>query len=166
MTFPKEFCNSHQSYKVLKRINVTDSLMYNVVSDVSKYQDFVPFVEKSFITAKDKENGLPLKGGLRVGWNDFNEEFICELKCVPRKQVIAESLSLLLFESLYTEWNFSEIKNPFAKEPSCEVELILKYKFKNPLYNTVSSLFSDQVSKIMIEAFEKRAFEEKVKAKK
>mmetsp|Transcript_6618 Transcript_6618/g.8340 ORF Transcript_6618/g.8340 Transcript_6618/m.8340 type:complete len:210 (+) Transcript_6618:7797-8426(+) len=153
-----------QTYKVSKRVNVTPEQMFNVVSDVSKYHEFVPFVEKSLITKKDKLE-LPLEGVLRVGWQQFDEEFTSKINCVPNEKVTVKSLTILLFNSLHTEWSFKEIKSSHIREPSCEVELNLKYSFKNPLYNAVSSMFSDQVTKIMIKAFEQRAIESKLKNK-
>lgn len=150
-----------QKYQVKKVVNVPPSKMFEIVSDVSKYKEFVPFVEDSYISNKDAL-GLPTAAGLRVGWKQFDEEFQCKLRCQRDVLVIAESMSILLFELLYTKWNLREVKN-VGTSSSCEVTLALKYSFKNPLYNTVSSLFSDQVSKIMINAFEERAMATKIK---
>lgn len=154
-----------QTYKVTKRVNVTPEQMFNVVSNVSKYHEFVPFVEKSSITKKDPKSDLPVEGVLRVGWQQFDEEFTSKIHCVLNERVAVKSLTILLFNSLNTEWNFKEMKSSHIKEPSCEVELNLKYSFKNPLYNAISSMFSDQVTKIMIKAFEQRAIESKLKDK-
>lgn len=157
------FNESIQEYQVKKTVNVPPAKMFEIVSDVSKYKEFVPFVEKSYITKHDDE-GMPSIAGLRVGWNQFDEQFECTLRCQKDRLVIAESANILIFDTLYTKWNFREVQNA-GSSPSCEVTLELKYHFKNPLYNTVSSLFSDQVSKIMIEAFEKRAMKSKIKDK-
>lgn len=154
-----------QTYQVTKRVNVTPEQMFNVVSNVSKYHEFVPFVEKSSITKKDPKSGLPVQGVLRVGWQQFDEEFTSKIDCVVNEKVAVKSLTILLFNSLNTEWSFKEIKSSHIQEPSCEVQLNLKYSFKNPLYNAVSSMFSDQVTKIMIKAFEQRAIESKLKDK-
>lgn len=136
------------------------SRMFEVVSEVSKYKEFVPFVEDSYVSDRDGQE-LPSTAGLRVGWNQFNERFECKLACQRNKEVIAESKDILLFDLLYTRWSFKEARN-FGNSPECEVTLDLAYRFKNPLYNTMSALFSDQVSKIMINAFEERAIATKV----
>lgn len=150
-----------QTYTVKKRVNVTPKLMFDVVSKVDRYSEFVPFVENSFVNKYDDNTKLPIEGGLAIGWKEFEESFNCKLTCIESEKVIAESLSTNLFESLYNEWNFKEVR--FINNLSCEVELILKFKFKNPLYNTLSSMFSDQVTKIMIKSFEERAMELKLK---
>lgn len=157
--------SSLQTHRVAKKINVPPRLIFDVVSDLSKYNDFVPFVTQAFITKSDENTKLPTEGGFRVGWKQFDELFNCKLTCSPDKQVVAESISKQLFESLYSEWNFQEVKSRFSKELSTHVELLLTYKFKNPLYNAASSMFQNQVSDIMINAFEKRALEMKVRSK-
>lgn len=150
-----------QAYRLTRKVNVPPHLIFKVVSDVHKYEEFVPFVTRSFTNSRLDDN-LPTEAGLRVGWKQFDEKFTCKLSCIKDQQVIAESITILLFDSLYNEWNFKEIKNRFTDELDTFVELILKYKFKNPVYNTVSSLFQSQVSETMIKAFEERALSLKI----
>ncbi|EEQ38757.1 Polyketide cyclase / dehydrase and lipid transport family protein [Clavispora lusitaniae] len=156
---------SSQSYKVSKKINVPPSLLFEIVSDVSLYHEFVPFVTHSFINEYSKETNLPTEAGLRVGWKQYDEKFTCKLTCVKDKKVISESITISLFDHLYNEWNFKEVKNRFTNESSTYMELLLRYKFKNPVYNTVSSLFQSHVSELMIKAFEERALDLKIQRK-
>lgn len=150
-----------QHYETSKVIDVSSSLMFRIVSNVALYEEFVPYVSKSFITKRDDSTQLPLECGMRVGWKEFDEEFACQLECTPNQKITAKSLSLLLFEELDTEWLFKDIKKLYSREPSCQVHMTLRYCFKNPLYNAASVLFSHQVSKTMIKAFEMRAMEMK-----
>lgn len=151
-----------QHYRVTRRINVPPQIIFQVVSDVSKYSQFVPFVTHSFINEYLNDTLLPTGAGLRVGWKQYDEKFNCKISCVQDRQVIAESVTVLLFDILYNEWNFKEIKNRFTNELDTQVELKLKYKFTNPVYNAVSSLFQKQVSDTMITAFEERAMQIKI----
>lgn len=127
-------------------------LFYDVVSDVSQYSKFVPYCTRSFINARDQAL-QPTEAGLRVGWKSFDEEFVCNLQCDPKKVVIAESVTHSLFEHLYTKWTIT----PNARKNSCDMELLLKFNFKSALYNRVSSLFAESVSELVIKAFDKRA---------
>lgn len=156
---------SPQSYRITKKVNVPPKIIFQVVSEVSKYDQFVPFVTQSFINKVLEDTRLPLEAGLRVGWKQYDENFTCKLSCIENTQVKAESVTVLLFDSLYNEWNFKEVKNRFTNELDTIVELILKYKFKNPVYNAVSNLFQSQVSDTMIKAFEERAMELKINQK-
>lgn len=156
---------SQLSFRVTKKVNVPPRLIFQVVSEVLSYDQFVPFVTQSFVNEVLKESQLPTEAGFRVGWKQYDEKFTCKLSCIKYKQVIAESVTLQLFDHLYNEWNFKEIKNRFTNELDTFVELILKYKFKNPVYNTVSSFFQNQVSDTMIKAFEERAMQLKISEK-
>lgn len=140
-----------QSYELSKVLHGSPEQVYNIVSQVDKYKQFVPFVEESFISDKEQETNIPTKAGLVVGWKDIVERFECDLKCIKNCKVNAKSIQLDLFENLETEWNFKE----FSKD-KCQVDFKLLYKFKNPLYDKVSFMFAPQVTEIMIGAFEKR----------
>lgn len=154
-----------QHFKLSKKVSVPPSLLFRIVSDVSKYHEFLPFVSESFIDKWDEETKLPKQGGLRVGWNQFDEAFTCNIVCDKDKSVRAESVTILLFEFLDNKWTFQEVKNQFTLELLTFVNLELRYQFKNPLYNSVSSLFQNQVSQIMMKAFEERALDMKIKHK-
>ncbi|KAK6457932.1 dehydrase and lipid transport-domain-containing protein [Scheffersomyces xylosifermentans] len=149
--------NTDQIHKVSKIVNCKQSLMFEIVSDVTKYQQFMPFVESSFVTKKDK-NGLPVEAGLRVGWKQFDETYVCKLTCNPNDTVIAESMTTSLFEYFLTEWKITPVKSQLlgGTTDMSRCDLTLKFKFKNPLYTAISSMFSDQVTGIMINAFENR----------
>lgn len=154
--------NHQRTFRVARKVNVSPSLIFLVVADVLKYHEFVPFVTHSFVNERAQETNLPSEAGFRVGWKQYDEKFTCKLSCIKDKQVIAESVTVLLFNQLYNEWNFKEVKNRFTNELDTYVELVLRYKFKNPLYNTMCSLFQHQVSETMIQAFEARAMQLKI----
>lgn len=145
-----------QSHKVSKLISAKELVIFDVISDVQSYKQFIPFLEDSFVTERDG-NGYASEAGLQVGWKQYDERFVCKLTCTPHQSVIAESITTSVFDSLYTEWRLTPVKSRITHSGDLtNCELTLKYKFKNPLYNTVSSMFADQVTSIMIKAFETR----------
>lgn len=153
----------YQVYRIKKRVNVSPQILFDVVSDVTKYKEFIPFVTESFVSRYDTNTKLPSEAGFRVGWREFDEHFTCKVDCTLNERVFSKSLTTLLFDDLQNEWTFEAIPNKFTNEITTEASLLLKYKFKNPIYNTVSSLFHSRVSQIMIDAFQKRALDLKVK---
>ncbi|CAK9435279.1 uncharacterized protein LODBEIA_P57560 [Lodderomyces beijingensis] len=142
-----------QSYSISRVLNGSPEQVFDIVSRVDNYKNFVPFVEDSFITSRDGGN-LPSGAGLKIGWNDITERFVCKLHCEENRNVYAKSVELELFETLETQWVFSHVST--SKFPKCRVDFKLTYKFRNPLYNHLSSMFAPQVSNIMIGAFEKQ----------
>ncbi|GME95093.1 unnamed protein product [[Candida] boidinii] len=145
--------DSGQSYVVNKKFVHPQSLIYELVSGVDKYEQFIPYCTKSFINEKD-DKGEPIKGGLRVGFKQFDEEFVCDLTCNKPQLVIAESITHSLFKYLYTEWKIDSVD-----DKHCKAQLTLRYEFKSELYNTVSALFAQHVASLMTKAFERRAYE-------
>lgn len=142
------------SHVYKRTLNHPPELFYRVVSDVASYQEFIPYCTRSFIHKRD-EKGLPTEGGLKVGWQAIEEEFVCDLHCEPSRLVIAESTTHSLFEHLYTKWTIEEN----ARKNSCDMSLELKYRFKSDFYNSMSAMFAASVSELVIRAFDKRARE-------
>ena len=117
-----------QSYEISKILHGSPKQVYDIVSQVDQYKTFVPFVEDSFISQRNKDE-LPTRAGLLVGWKDIVD----------------------LFDNLETIWKFHEHGGN-----KCKVDFKLAFKFKSPIYDKLSSLFAPQVSEIMIGAFERR----------
>ncbi|KAK6459866.1 hypothetical protein DFJ63DRAFT_321414 [Scheffersomyces coipomensis] len=158
---PPSFISSQpQSYTITKIIhNCNASLLFEIVSSIDQYPSFIPFLQRSFVSSRDEGTGLPLSAGLTVGWKQYEEEFICDITTIMNQRVIAESVNHSegseIFEFLKSEWNFKNVKVKGGLD-KCKVDLKLDYQFKNPLYNSLSSLFNQQITDIMIKAFESR----------
>ncbi|KAI5964063.1 coq10 [Candida pseudojiufengensis] len=148
-----------QTYSISKKLNGNSNQLYKIVSDVSNYKNFVPFVEDSFISKRDSRK-QPSKAGLKIGWKDITEQFECKLDCIENEKVIARSIELDLFHELETEWNFKD-----TSSGDCQVNFTLLYKFKNPIYDQLSYLFAPQVTTIMINAFEQQLKQERISSK-
>lgn len=150
-----KFANSSstsQIYSINKRFNHPQLLMYNLVSRVDLYHEFIPYCTSSFVTDYDTVSE-PKIAGLRVGFQSFDEEFTCDLQCNKPKLIIAKSVTHSLFRFLETEWIIEKID-----EQNSRAILNLRYEFKSELYNKVSSIFAMKVASLMIKAFEKRAY--------
>lgn len=146
--------SSAQTYTIIKKFNHPQPLIYELVSRVDLYHEFIPYCTSSFITERSPITNEPTIAGLRVGFQAFDEEFSCDLQCERPKLVIAKSITHSLFQFLETEWEIKAVdKNQSV------ATLNLKYEFKSQLYNKVSSLFAKKVASLMTKAFEKRAFE-------
>ncbi|GME87636.1 unnamed protein product [Ambrosiozyma monospora] len=142
-----------QSYVVHKQFSHPQELIYELISSVDKYHEFIPYCTDSFIRGRDA-NGEPSIAGLRVGFQKFDEEFTCDLTCQKPSAVVAKSITHSLFYFLETEWTVHKVN-----DTHCKAVLNLKYEFKSTLYNKVSSLFARKVASLMTKAFEKRAYE-------
>jgi coenzyme Q-binding protein COQ10 len=155
-----------QKYTITKKFPYPQLLIYQLISRVDLYHEFIPYCTSSFITSRDLKTNEPKIAGLRVGFQSFDEEFTCNLNCLKPELVNAKSITHSLFYFLETEWKITPIIDHEANNNNinnnsnhCIAELNLKYEFKSPLYNQVSSLFAKKVASLMTKAFERRAYE-------
>ncbi|KAF9775938.1 hypothetical protein IL306_005935 [Fusarium sp. DS 682] len=146
--------------------------LYDLIADVDSYSSFVPYCSRSRVTRwsdPDPATGrrYPTQADLHVGWGGFDEVFTSRLRCVPGQSVEAISGETApggtgpdasaVFRSLVTRWSVRPISG--LPLPRTEVNLSIDFQFTNPLYGAVSAAVSDKVASMMIEAFEKKAFE-------
>ncbi|THV08598.1 hypothetical protein K435DRAFT_708526 [Dendrothele bispora CBS 962.96] len=129
-----------------------------------------------------------MEAELSVGFLSFNESYVSTVSCVPFKSVQAvASSSTPLFTNLSTTWKFNPVplpRTPNNKKETTRVQNIdtssdkdlsarldnsdsentlvtldLTFAFANPLHAAVSSAFFGQVSRQMVQAFEKRCID-------
>lgn len=152
--------SKEQRHILLKSINSTPEKVYSVVSEVSEYQNFIPYCVESFVNKRNAMDEKPIEAGLRIGFRQYDEKFLCDVVCSKQQtsqyKVIANSVSHNLFYLLYGEWN---IRPHPQRRSSTQVELLLRFKFKSKLYNSVSSIFAKSVTELVMKAFERRVFE-------
>ncbi|CCK71957.1 ubiquinone-binding protein COQ10 KNAG_0I01720 [Huiozyma naganishii CBS 8797] len=151
-----------QTYSLSKTVNNASPLqVYDVVSEVGKYKEFIPYCVESFVDKRDPQTERPKLAGLRVGFKQYDEKFVCNVACEEVEQgsqytVEAESISHHLFEVLNCRWT---IKKHPRRPNSSQMDLLLKFQFKSALYNSVSSLFARSVTQLVLNAFDKRVFQ-------
>lgn len=152
-----------QHYKLVKTINADPEEVYDVVSEVSKYHEFIPYCVESFVNKRNPVDRKPTEAGLRVGFRQYDERYTCKVECKEKLNgktqeysVLADSISHNLFQALSTQWTISA--HP-TRHNATQAELMLKFKFKSRLYNSVSSIFARSVTELVMKAFEKRVFE-------
>ncbi|KIY51635.1 hypothetical protein FISHEDRAFT_26748, partial [Fistulina hepatica ATCC 64428] len=155
-----------QKYHERKVFAYRPEQLYNVVSDVASYPCFIPFCTGSRILTLS--NAAPLavrtmQAELTVGFKSFTESYVSNVTCVPYESVTAvATASSSLFKSLTTTWRLQPIPAAHSGSLGSAKTLVsfhLEFAFSNPLHAAVSIAFFSQVSKMMIDAFERRCLE-------
>ena len=83
-------------------MDYTSEQMYDVVSDVSKYHEFVPWCKESIIVKKSSNNEIDAR--LKIGFKFINETYISHVSMDKPVKVLAASSETTLFEYLRTQW--------------------------------------------------------------
>ena len=131
-------------------INHTPQNLYNLVSDVKKYPEFLPWclgarVKKLYQNEFDAD--------LIIGFKIYKEVYSSHILLDPNNYKIIVNYKDGPFEYLENHWVFKDNKN------GCEVEFMVDFKFKSIFLQTLmETLFSEAVRR-MVGAFEKRANE-------
>mmetsp|Transcript_2294 Transcript_2294/g.3617 ORF Transcript_2294/g.3617 Transcript_2294/m.3617 type:complete len:200 (+) Transcript_2294:127-726(+) len=122
-------------------------VLFDVVSDVDRYQEFVPWCQNSRVLTKIDNK---MTAELVVGFNVFSESYVSNIEVKEPSLITAVSADTLLFQHLHTEWKFVPANNPSKTWVSLQVD----FEFKSSLYNGVAKTFLREVIGKMVPAFE------------
>ena len=130
-----------------KTINHPVKKIYNLVADVKKYPDFLPWC--SNITIKEKTKKYIITQ-VKVGFQNINESYLCKVLLYPQKRIALDYISGP-FEYLAIDWKFKKIsKNKTDVSFSCN------FKFKSIFLRLCTSFFLENAVEKMVDAFEKK----------
>lgn len=130
-------------------LNYSCEQLFSVVSNVSEYENFVPWCTKSAIVQQNKNQ---LEAELCIGFGVLTEKYSSKVNFVKPSLVTAISNQTNLFEYLKTEWKFSPSSDPSKSWVTFQVD----FKFRSAVYSSICDLFMQQVVNKMVQAFENR----------
>ena len=140
------------SAAIKKIISCKKKQLIDLVLDIEKYPEFVPWCLQGKIHEKNESSDIiQIKADLKVGKKIINEIFTSLVIYYKKKDKILVTNIDGPLSHLKNEWKFKEINN------STQLEFAIDFKLKNNLLNTImKKSFNFGLSKIA-DAFEKRA---------
>ena len=137
---------------VKKFIKCKKEQLIDLVLDIEKYPEFVPFcVNAKVYEKKDKDNFLLIVGDLTIGKGPFKDTYKSDVKYNKKEDSIFVTNLDGPLKYLENRWFFKEKNN--VTEVSFEVDFELKNEFLNIV---MAKSFQFALDKIA-EAFQKRA---------
>lgn len=123
--------------------------MFSVVSDVSNYYKFVPYVKKSHVHNTASRDSF--KADLIVGFPPLHEAYTSDVTLEPHRFVKSECHDGRLFNYLLNEWRFS----PGLKDipNSSVVDFKVAFMFKSLIHSNIANIFFDLICDQMESAF-------------
>ncbi|KAJ4984499.1 polyketide cyclase dehydrase and lipid transporter [Stagonosporopsis vannaccii] len=173
-----------QTLRASRTLPYPSAPIYSIIADVPAYAAFLPYCTRSTITHWSAPDALtarrwPSIGVLTSGFGSLTESFTSRVYCVPGRVVesvggltttalprdqIAHHLdgahpdqpvptagSEGLLTHLRNTWTVDEIGPGHTR-----IELVLEFRFQNPLYAAVSAAAAPKVADAMVRAFEER----------
>ena len=135
------------SFKKNKIISHPVKKIYNIVADVKRYPDFLPWC--SDITIKEKTKKYILTE-VKVGFQNINESYLCKVLLYPQKKITLVYISGP-FEYLEIDWKFKKIT-----KIKTDVSFFCNFKFRSIFLRLSTSFFLENAVEKMVDAFEKK----------
>jgi|TARA_B110000881_G_scaffold136437_1_gene120151 coenzyme Q-binding protein COQ10 len=140
------------SASIKKIISCKKKQLIEMVLDIEKYPEFVPWcIEGKVHDKNESEDLITFNGDLKVGKSILNETFFSQVSYYKEKdKIIVINLSGPL-KYLKNEWTFKEINN------ATQLEFFIDFELKNPILNAImKKSFKLGLNKIA-NSFEERA---------
>lgn len=122
--------------------------MYDLVADVARYHEFLPWVVATRIKSDSEAETV---ADLLVGFKSLREKFTSRvLKQRPgRIEVIYVDGPM---RDLDNVWQFTALP-----EGGCEIDFLVEFTFRNAVFERLAGQYFDRAFRRMVEAFEQRA---------
>ena len=127
--------------------------MYDLVADVARYPEFLPWNSAARITARRPvPEGEVMEADLVISFKVFRETFASRVTLWPGKKRIDTEYLEGPFRRMKSFWAFRD-----RPEGGCEVEFFVDFEFRNAiLQGIIGVVFNDAMQRV-VRAFERRA---------
>jgi ribosome-associated toxin RatA of RatAB toxin-antitoxin module len=128
--------------------------MFNLVTDVDKYSQFLPWCDHAKVVTATPE-GMQAEIGIAMGAvkQTFTTQNTHSIDAKGRQ--VAMKLLNGPFSKLEGKWDFTPVGD--AAQRACKTELYLKYGFDNAVLAALVGPVFDKIAASMVDAFVKRA---------
>lgn len=135
-----------------KTLPYTAVQLYDLVADVEKYPQFLPWCKSCRVRRTENQNRVKF-ADLTIGYKMLQETFGSKVTLSPYSGIRVEYLGGPL-KYLSNQWIFIQNGNG-----SCTIDFFVDFEFHNPFLKQFVNLFFNEAVKRMVAAFETRAQE-------
>jgi coenzyme Q-binding protein COQ10 len=131
----------------IRRMPYTAKQMYDLVADVARYGEFLPWV---IATRVREDSDTEMVADMLVGFKMLREKFTSKvMKDSPRSITVHYVDGPM--RDLDNRWEFRDV------EGGCELDFNVTFSFRNALFESIAGQYFDRAFRKMVEAFEERA---------
>ena len=135
-----------------RELPYTPQQMYDLVADVEKYPQFLPWTAAARIRSREQtEAGEVMLADLVISFKVFRERFGSRVVLHPERRVIETEYLDGPFRHLQSEWRFEEAGQ------GCRVHFWVDFEFRNAFIGRVVGAVFNEAMQRVVAAFEKRA---------
>lgn len=130
----------------------TAQQMYDLVSDVASYPQFLPWTAAARIkSVTDKGDHSVMDADLMISFKVFRERFTSRVVLWPESKRIDTEYLDGPFKYMKSNWAFKDV------EGGCAVDFFVDFEFKNAILQKIIGVVFNEAMQRVVKAFEKRA---------
>lgn len=138
-----------------RRLPYSPGQMYDLVADVGRYPQFIPWISASRVREVTPEGDHEVMlADLVIGFKMFRERFLSRVTLWDATRRIDTEYVDGPFKHMVSTWEFSP--DPQGGE-GCEVHFSVDFEFKNRILQGAAGLFFHEAMQRIVRAFEARA---------
>ncbi|MDE0761578.1 MAG: type II toxin-antitoxin system RatA family toxin [Planktomarina sp.] len=140
------------THKENKFLSYSSQQMYNLVSDVGSYPEFLPWCAAARVNSIiDEGSDRVMSADLVISFKVFRERFCSEVRLSPKEYFIQTKYIDGPFKYMNSTWQFNDCPD------GCTVTFFVDFEFKSIiLQGLIGLVFHDAMQRI-VRAFEARA---------
>ena len=131
----------------LRRLPYSAEQMFDLVADVGRYQEFLPWVVGTRVRS---DSATEMVADMLVGFNALREKFTSRVEKQRAERINVHYLDGPL-RDLDNTWLFR------PTDEGCEVDFAVSFTFRNAVFEALAGQYFDRAFRKMVSAFEARA---------
>jgi coenzyme Q-binding protein COQ10 len=143
------------SFRTTRRVPFTPRQMFDLVADVERYPEFLPFCEALLVKRRDRHGDKDsLVADMSVGYMAIRETFTTRVTFDPGQLAVhaqGTEESRGPFRQLENRWQFRTVPG------GCDVDFFIAYEFKSMMLQMLVGALFDRAFRRYTAAFEERA---------
>ncbi|KAF8098192.1 hypothetical protein N665_0271s0012 [Sinapis alba] len=137
-------------YQERRVLGYSPEQLFNVVLAVDLYHGFVPWCQRSEVLKEYTDGSFDAE--LQIGFKFLVESYISHVEFERPKWIKTTARDTSLFDHLLNLWQFK----PGPIPGTCDLSILVDFKFNSPLYRQVASMFLKEVATRLMGAFSDR----------
>lgn len=136
-----------------RHLNYTAQQMYDLVGDVARYPEFLPWCAAARIRRTFEEGEAQvMEADLVISFKVFRERFGSRVKLFDAQRRIDTEYLDGPFKHMRSDWQFED-----APEGGCNVSFHVDFEFKNAVLQSIIGVVFNEAMHRIVRAFEQRA---------
>ena len=142
------------AFSTKRRVRHTPQKMFDLVADVERYPEFVPFCERLTIRGRRESEGASttLVADMTIGYRLVRETFTSKVTLDRQALEVRADYMEGPFRNMENRWTFRPLANG-----GCEVCFDIAYEFRSRTLAMLMGAMFDRAFRMFVHAFETRA---------